>query len=261
MKALVKSGMCITVAVFLISTAVYAQDCGSGGLVLKVTPSTLNMGNEGKSDAPPVIKAHIKDGASQISDPNSLKIICIDGVSVDIPVVPGMSSVTEDGQLDVTFYRGKLVEAIKNLGKSGNVTITVGSTGGGVSIPGSVTFQSGFPTAIYTGDLTGFTNLNLGTPSGEVTIIASIAEGSPDEGGGCYLGPWASGGNPLSIDLDPLGLNDGSTCGNIDLTNATLSLTVYGSPSDITFSGITLTGPGGAGVSGTDTIRVDERKK
>src|SRR3989338_5409248 len=101
MKALVKLGMCITVAVFLMASAVYAQDCGSGTLVLKVTPSTLNMGNVGKSDAPPVVKAHIKDGASQVSDPNSLKIICIDGVSVDIPAVPGMSSVTDDGQLNV----------------------------------------------------------------------------------------------------------------------------------------------------------------
>ena len=255
MRTLVKLGILATAVTFLISTAVYAQDCGSGGLVLKVTPSTLNMGNEGKLNSAPVIKAHIKNGASQITDPNSLKIICINGVSVDIPAVPGMSSVTEDGQLDVTFYRGKLVEAVKSLGVSGDVSITVGSAGGGVSIPGSVSVPVGTDTPIYTGDLTGFTNLNLGTPSVGVTISITIVSGGT-LAGGCQIGgyPYPSS-DPLSLNLDT------SECGGLDLTDATLSITVYGDASEITFTGITLTGPGGAGVSGTDTIRVDERKK
>ena len=67
--------------------------------------------------------------------------------------------------------------------------------------------------------------------------------------GGCQLGDSYTSGNPLSITLDTSGCP-------VDLTNATLAVAVYGDASEITFTGVSLTGPGGAGVSGTSTIRV-----
>src|SRR3990172_5706959 len=185
MKTLVRMIVVGMGVAFLVSSMGYAA-CGTGGLTLKVTPDKLVLANEGFLNSPPVVMAHIKTGASTIQNPDALKITCINGFSVDIPAVPGMVNKTGNDGLVVAFYRGKLVEAIKSISVTGDVSITVGVSGGAVSIP-ILTLTSGVDTPIFTGDLTGFTNLNLGTPSGEVIIYLTIVPGGTVVGG-CQLG-------------------------------------------------------------------------
>lgn len=258
----------------LVPASLYAG-CGDGLLSIKVTPSTLNLSNKSPEKSA-VIKAHISGVdvkgvdvdlvallAAHIDKSNPFQITCINVNGTDIgllePIAPieGMASI-EDDVLSIGFYRRNLMDAIKTLKvvpESATITVAQTGTGSVVKIRENLTLPlDGKSTILLCGscNLTGFTNLNLGTPSEPVIIDIAVVEAGETGGTSCTL--------YYGVITDPTSISLNTGACSISLTNVELRLsaTSFFSTDPVTFNGgVSISGVAtGVGLSGTDTIKL-----